>query len=175
MPAEVFGFATVLFLHNLFTALWMGGMLVTYFSTLPAARKALPNSPDVQKLLQAFQQRHARVVYYSMAGLILTGLLLARRNPSFSRLFAFDTAYAATLSVKHLVVIIMIGISLYRSLMAGKQTSIKGQTPGVTPQPAAQMQAKRQKRSLLLLKVNAWLAVLVLFLSGLIAALGSAP
>ncbi len=194
MSGQTFGLALIRFLHNLFTALWMGGMMVTWFSLRPTAKAVLGDEMAFRKLMRAFQQRQGRIVYYSMAGLVITGLLMARRSPDFSRLFSFDNAYAVTLSLKHLVVLAMIAISLYRSLVLGRGQPDPGAKPGAggKPGPAGagqpgaggkpgagqmpdrQKMARMQALSLRLLQINAWLAVLVLFLSGLLTALGTA-
>ncbi len=173
MSGQTFGFASIRFLHTLFTALWMGGMLVVWFSLRPVANEVLGRGEEFQRLMRAFQQRHGRIVYYSMAGLVITGMLMAQRNPNFVRLFSFGTPYSTVLTLKHLVVIVMIGMSLYRSLVLGKPPAGKQGPAGANPQKMAQMRAARQRLSERLLQINAWLVVLVLFLSGLLTALGT--
>lgn len=145
------------FFHDLFTVIWMGGLIVTVISYLPAIKESLGPGPQVKKVMQAYQKRQSVWVYISMAGLIVTGLMLSKQNPDFVHLFNFSSPYASALSIKHILVIIMIGISLERSLILG---SAKGPT---TPQ--------KERLNLILLMVNAGLAVAVLFTSGFIAAL----
>lgn len=144
------------FFHDLFTVVWMGGLIVTVISYLPAVKDALGSGPQVKKVMQAFQKRQAVWVYISMAGLIVTGLVLSKQSPGFVHLFGFSTPYAAALSVKHILVILMIGIALVRSLVLSRG---QGQT---TP--------RKEKLNFLLLVTNAVMAVAVLFTSGLIAA-----
>lgn len=144
------------FFHDLFTVVWMGGLIVTVISYLPAVKDALGSGPQVKKVMQAFQKRQAVWVYISMAGLIVTGLVLSKQSPGFVHLFGFSTPYAAALSVKHILVILMIGIALVRSLVLNRG---QGQT---TP--------RKEKLNFLLLVTNAVMAVAVLFTSGLIAA-----
>ncbi|MHB8934266.1 MAG: hypothetical protein ACYC6H_12450 [Bellilinea sp.] len=145
------------FFHDLFTVIWMGGLIVTVISYLPAIKESIGPGPQVKKVMQAYQKRQSVWVYISMAGLIVTGLMLSKQNPDFVHLFNFSSPYASALSIKHILVIIMIGISLERSLILG---SAKGPT---TPQ--------KERLNLILLMVNAGLAVVVLFTSGFIAAL----
>lgn len=145
------------FFHDLFTVIWMGGLIVTVISFLPAVKNALGSGPQVKKVMQAFQKRQSTWVYISMAGLIVTGLILSKRDPGFAHLFGFNNPYAAALSVKHIIVILMIGIALVRSLILNRG---EGQT---TPQ--------KEKLNFILLVTNAALAVAVLFTSGLISAL----
>lgn len=157
MAGTTFGVVLTSFFHDLFTVIWMGGLIVTVISFLPAAKDALGAGPQVKKVMLAFQKRQSTWVYISMAGLIVTGLMLSKRSPGFVHLFGFSTPYAAALSVKHILVILMIGIALVRSLVLGRGG---GQT---TPQ--------KEKLNFSLLVTNAALAVAVLFTSGLIAAM----
>ncbi|MEW6285650.1 MAG: hypothetical protein AB1509_05445 [Chloroflexota bacterium] len=157
MTAKVIVFALVSFFHDLFTAIWMGGLLVTVLAYLPAVKNALGGGPQVKKVMMEFQKRQSIWVYVSMASLILTGLLMTNPSPQFEALFAFGNAYSAALSMKHILVIAMIGISLYRSLVLGRAQS------GIT--------SKKERLNMKLLFINAALAVLVLLTSGFTAAL----
>jgi uncharacterized membrane protein len=157
MTSQTIVFALVSFFHDLFTAVWMGGLIVTAMVFLPAAKEALGAGPLVKKVMTAFQKRQSVWVYVSMAGLILTGLLMTNRSPEFEALFAFGNPYSAALSIKHFLVIVMIGISLYRALVLGRAQA------GMTPE--------KERLNMKLLFINAALAVLVLLTSGFTAAL----
>ncbi|MHC1739888.1 MAG: CopD family protein [Anaerolineaceae bacterium] len=157
MAVKTLVFAFVSFFHDLFTVIWMGGLVVTVISYLPALKEALGPGPQVKKVMIAFQKRQSVWVYVSMVGLILTGLLMSNRTPEFEHLFGFDNAYSVALSIKHILVILMIGITLYRSL--------------VLSQPKAVMTPKKEHLSFQLLIVNVVIAIAVLFTSGLVAAL----
>jgi putative copper export protein len=153
MTPQTIVFALVSFFHDLFTAIWMGGLLVTVLAYLPAVKNALGAGPQVKKVMMEFQKRQSVWVYVSMAGLILTGLLMTNRIPQFESLFGFGNPYSVALSIKHILVIAMIGVSLYRVL--GRST--------MTPE--------KERLNMKLLFINAALAVLVLLTSGFTAAL----
>ncbi len=153
MTPQTIVFALVSFFHHLFTAIWMGGLLVTVLAYLPAVKNALGAGPQVKKVMMEFQKRQSVWVYVSMAGLILTGLLMTNRSPQFESLFGFGNPYSVALSIKHILVIAMIGVSLYRVL--GRST--------MTPE--------KERLNMKLLFINAVLAVLVLLTSGFTAAL----
>ena len=157
MTVQTLVFAFVTFLHDLFTVIWMGGLIVTVISYLPSLKKALGPGPQVKKVMSAFQNRQSIWVYISMGGLILTGLLLSNRNPEFDSLFGFGNAYSVALSIKHILVILMTGITLYRSLILSR--------------PQAVMTPEKEQLSFKLLIINVFLAVAVLFSSGLVSAL----
>jgi len=135
----------------------MGGLIVTALAFMPALKTAIGGTPQAKKVLAAFQKRQSSWVYISIAGLILTGLAMAKRNPSFESLFGFGNPYMIILSIKHVLVVLMIGISIYRSRLIGRE---KG--------PVA---TQKEALSAKLVITNASLAVLVLLASGFLAAL----
>jgi len=157
MGIRIIVFSLITFFHDLFSAIWMGGLIVTVCAYLPAVKEALGAGPQVKKVMAAFQKRQSLWVYISMAGLIVTGLLMSNRSPQFEGLFTFRNQYSALLSIKHILVIGMIAISLYRTLVLGKKPS------GMTPD--------KERLSMQLLLINAVLAVSVLLTSGFVAAL----
>ncbi|HHS98173.1 MAG TPA: hypothetical protein ENK08_09840 [Chloroflexi bacterium] len=160
MPRQIV-FAVVTFLHDLFTAVWVGGLIGLGVAVLPAARKVLGTGPQTKQLMDAIQKRLSALVYASMAGLVLTGLLLANRSPAFQGLFHFSNAYSAVLAVKHILVLAMIGVALYRSLVLGRRKGPLGPSQ------------ERVKAGLLFL--NVLLGIVVLLLSGISAALSAGP
>ena len=64
----------------------------------------------------AVQARLSRFAWVSIVGLAVTGMLMARRSPAFGGIFSFANPYAAVLSIKHILVLLMIVLALYRSL-----------------------------------------------------------
>lgn len=149
-------FGLVTFLHDLFTAIWIGGLFTLALSVFPAVRNNFGKSPQTQKLSKSIQKRHSVWVYISLVGLIITGLLLSKQSPDFLGLFQFGDYYSMLLSSKHILVILMIAASLYRSLALGKKDQL-------TP--------RQQKTSFLLLISNLTVGLLVLLISGLLSAI----
>jgi len=160
MPQQLV-FAVVVFLHDLFTAVWIGGLITLGVTVMPATREVLGKGPQMKKLVDTIQTRLSVLVYISMAGLVLTGLLQANRNPAFQGLFSVGNAYSTFLTLKHVLVVFMIGVGLYRSLVLGRRSG--------PPSPA------QEKLSAGLLLANILLGVGVLLLTGLSVAFGSLP
>jgi len=156
MSTETIVFALVTFLHDLFTVVWIGGLITLGLTVMPSAKKALGKGPQTKKLMEVIQKRHNVWIYVSMAGLVLTGLLQANRAPVFQGLISFGNAYSAVLAVKHILVLVMIAITLYRSLALGKVST-----------PA------QEKLKIRLLMLNIILGISILLLSGFTAALSS--
>jgi uncharacterized membrane protein len=158
MPKQIV-FVIVTFLHDLFTVVWIGGMINLALVVLPSARKALGMGPETRKLIDVIQKRLSGFVYVSIVGLLLTGLLLSRRSPAFQGLFHFGNAYSAVLAVKHALTAVMIGVALYRSLVLGRRNGPSG--------------SAQERRKVGLLLLNVVLGVVVLLLSGFSAVLSS--
>ncbi len=156
MPTKTIVFALVTFLHDLFTAVWIGGLITLGLTVMPSAKKVLGKGPETKKLMDAIQKRHSVLIYVSLAGLVLTGLLQANRTSAFLGLLSFGNTYSAVLAVKHILVLAMIAIALYRSL-ALRQTSTPAQ--------------EKLKATLLIL--NIVFGVSILLLSGFVTALSS--
>jgi putative copper resistance protein D len=158
MPKQIV-FAIVVFLHDLFTTVWIGGLITLSVTVLPSARRVLGKGPQMKKLLDAIQKRLSVLVYVSIVGLIVTGVLQANRNPAFEGLFRFGSAYSTALSLKHLTVVVMIGITLLRSLVLGRR-----QEP---------LKPSQERLNMGLLLLNMVLGIVVLLLTGLSVAYGS--
>ena len=94
--------------------------MVLTAAVMPSARQVLGEGPQLRQLLGIVQKRLSTMVYVSMVGLIITGMLEARHSAQFHGLFAFSSAYAALLSVKHVLVIVMVAVALYRSLVLAR-------------------------------------------------------
>jgi len=161
MDPKLIVFAIITFLHDLFTAVWVGGLITLGLTVLPSAKKVLGKGPEMKKLMDAIQKRLSVLVYVSIVGLLLTGLLQANRAQDFQGLFSFANTYSIFLSLKHVLVLAMIAITLYRSLVLGRRTG---------PSTPAQ-----EKLSVKLLLLNMVLGVAVLLHSGFGAALAAVP
>lgn len=160
MPQQVV-FAIVTFLHDLFTAVWIGGLITLAVTVFPAAKGVFGKGPELRNLMEAIQKRLSTLVYISIAGLILTGILLSNRTPAFNGLFRFGNRYSTWLAIKHLLVLAMIAVTLVRSLVFGRRR--RPATPS------------EERMSMVLLFVNAALGVIVLLLSGFVAAFSVTP
>ncbi len=157
MPKQLV-FTIVLFVHNLCTVLWVGGMMALGFTVIPSAKQVLGMGPQTKKLMDSIQKHLSRIVYVCIVLLIATGLLMAKRSPAFQGLFHFGNPYATALSVKHILTILMVAIALVRSIVLGPKEG-----------PAAQQQEKLKNA---LLFVNIALGLVVLFLSAYCTAVG---
>jgi uncharacterized membrane protein len=134
-------------------------LLTLALTVRPATLGVLGKGPESKKLLLAIQSRLSRFAWISMAGLAITGMLMARRSPAFNGILSFANPYATVLSIKHILVLVMIVLSLYRSLALVR-----------TKGPA---NPRREDLKKVLLLANLLLGVAVLLLSGFSSALAA--
>lgn len=160
LPRQL-GFALVIFLHDFFTVVWVGGLFALALVVLPTALRTWGRGPETRGLMDAIQRRLSPLVYGSIVGLAVTGALLARRSPVYGGLFSFADPYSAVLSLKHLVVLLMVAIALLRSVALRSYAGVQSRRATV----------ERLKGALLYL--NLALGLLVLLLSGFSAALAA--
>ena len=144
------------FLHNLFTVVWVGGLVMIALTLLPSAKGVFGNGSQTRDLMNAVNKRHKIWVYISIIGLFVTGVIQARAEPTFNGLLRFDSLYSSLTSIKHLFTFLMVGIALYRSLIIGKKLE--------------NAEPELMKQSMQLIIVNAVLGVGILLISGLMAA-----
>jgi len=156
MPKQIV-FGIVRGLHDLFTVMWIGGLLTTALSFMPVFKKFREKINGLVDLLDAYQKKLANFLLISIAGLWITGLLLSKQSPAYSGFMNFSSTPNALLSIKHIFIIIMIIIALYRRFVLGRKLK--------------SFSENQQKTYGILLMVNALLGVVVLFLSGIGASL----
>ena len=123
---------------------------------MPVVKKVLKNGPQIKEVMDAVQNRNKALVNISMVGLVLTGMLKANQSTAYLGFFDFGNTYSAVMAYKHILILIMIAIVLYRSLALAKT--------------ATPMQ-ERLKKSLMML--NIVLGIIILLLSGFAVALSS--
>ncbi|MGI6740370.1 MAG: hypothetical protein ACOX7C_02620 [Brevefilum sp.] len=144
-------------LHDVFTALWVGGLLTTALSLMPALKKLGIKSDPARQILKSYQNRLRVFTVISVVVLWITGLLLAKQSGTGFNLLSFATPYHALISVKHLIVTLMVMIGIYRGFILGRKVD--------------DFTAQQQKMYAILIFINAFLGIVVLFLSGFSAAI----
>jgi uncharacterized membrane protein len=100
----IIGPILISFLHNVFTALWIGGMMTLAFTVLPAIMKVLGKSKETQKLNSLIKKKLSLLTYISLVGLIITGLLMsnkAAQSGLSTGFLSFGNEYSILMSIKH--------------------------------------------------------------------------
>ena len=145
-------------LHNIFTSIWIGGMLVMVLSFLPTIRKEIKDGELQGSLIDKIMIRHSKWVYLGIVILAGSGMLMARLSGQTSGLFNFNNPYASILSIKHILVIVITVIALVRSLAFRNAASGKDKS--------------KKKLSMALLFINTLLGTVILVLSSITAVIG---
>jgi len=156
--ADLLILALVKFLHDLFTATWIGGLFTLAIVVLPSIKKTMGMNPESKKLIMTIKKRLNGIVWISIIGLLVTGILLSNSSPLFSGLFSIADEYAILLTIKHIVIASMVIIVIVRGHVLTRMTN----TP---PQ-------KIEKISKVLMMLNLVFGIVVLLLSGFTAAVG---
>ena len=156
MPKQII-FGIIRALHDLFTAIWIGGLLTTGLTFMPVFKKSRNKIKGLVALLDGYQKKLANYVLISIVGLWITGLFLAKQSPVYSGFMNFSSAPNAILSIKHILIFVMIIIALYRRFVLGRELE--------------NFSEKQRKTYGILLMVNVLSGVVVLFLSGIGASL----
>lgn len=148
-------FGIIKSLHDLFTALWIGGLLTTALTFMPAFMNKGNKTQKDKTIVVRYQNRLRITVLISIIGLWITGMLLGRQNPAYGGFMSFATTYETLISIKHLLIFAMIIVAIIRGFILGPKFE----------------QFKPQQKNVYadLLFLNALLGVAVLFVSGISA------
>ncbi len=148
-------FSLIVTFHNLFTAIWIGGMITLAVAYIPTILKTSESPSQIQAFIGAVQKRLRPLAITSIVGLIITGILLSRSNPLNLGFLNFTNAYSSLLSIKHVLMVVMVIIAVVRTWLI-MRTMINNDLAN-------------HKFNFSLLVVNISLGISVLFLSGLLA------
>lgn len=110
-------------LHQLFAAAWVGGLLSLALATLPGIAAALAAEGERQRVLQEIWRRLRVLALVSLVGLLVTGLLLAQRSALWHGLGSVVNTYSAVLTAKQVLTVAALAImgvfSARRARLAG--------------------------------------------------------
>ena len=126
MPAKIVVFALITFLHDLATVVWIGGLFALTLLVVLSLRKTIGKSPQAAEIVRSIQTRFRGFVVASIVTLGITGILMSKRSGFVAGAFSFANLYAGVLSVKHILVILMIALTIIMNLIRKKS----GGSPG---------------------------------------------
>jgi len=140
-------------LHNIFTSIWIGGMLVMVLTFIPAIRKEISDKELQGKVINKILSLQSKWVFIGIIVLAVSGILMTRLSGKAMGLFDFGNRYATILSIKHILVIIISVIALIRSTVFRFAASSEDKT--------------KKKVSMALLLINTILGTVILVLSSI--------
>lgn len=151
-------------LHMLATVAWIGSLASLALLVLPAAQRAL-DSHAYALFLESLQRRLDPLGWFSLALLAATGMFQMSANSHYHGFLAIDSPWAAAILIKHGVYLLMIMVSAY--LTWGMLPQLRRAVLRLSHGKDAPDLEKFQRRSNWLLRLNLFLAVIVLGLTAL--------
>ncbi|MBM4276226.1 MAG: hypothetical protein FJ134_17515 [Deltaproteobacteria bacterium] len=161
------------FLHLAATVIWVGGIWMILLVILPGAKTALESAPMAGKLMKEITRRFTPMVNISIPVLIITGLIIGHLGKNITNPLDLYNHWTPVMLVKHLLVALMVVIHFYRGWLLtpkiGRLSSRLNESPEASS--LSIQVAGLQKFSLNLVKTNLALGLMVIFLSGIRAAM----
>lgn len=114
MTVPVTALALAYWLHMLATVFWIGGLSTLSLLVLPAASSSL-EAMAFAAFLEKIQKRLDPVGWLCLAILAATGLVQMSANPNYQGFLAIHSRWTAAILVKHLLFVVMTGVSAYMS------------------------------------------------------------
>lgn len=154
-------------LHMLATVLWIGGISTLAILVLPAASKTL-DAEAYAALLENIQKRLDPLGWVCLAVLAATGLVQMSANPNYQGFIAIHNRWAAAILVKHLLFLVMTGLSVYLSwglLPKLRRLALKRQR--LPAEALSDQSASLGRQEVFLLRLNLILGVLILALTAI--------
>lgn len=140
-------------LHNIFTSIWIGGMLFMILTLLPVIRRVIADKNIQGELITQVLICQSRWIYLGIFVLLISGLLLSRQSGQTKGFLDFENRYAAILSLKHILVIVIAIVAVIRSTLFREAATSKSQA--------------KKKISMALLLINTLLGIAILVLSSM--------
>lgn len=160
-------------LHMLATVVWIGGLAATSLFVLPAARRRL-SEPLFAEFLGELQQRLDPWSWFSLVLLAGTGMFQMSASPNYSGLLAIQNRWAAAILIKHLLFILMAGLSAYLTwgLLPGlRRIALRRAASGEASSEVSEEAQRLLHQEKRILQLNLALGVIILGLTA-IARLG---
>ena len=125
MDFEQVRFGLIIFFHDFFTVVWVGGLAMMVLTLIPTVRQTIGKTPQAQEFMNTIVRRHRIWVYVSIVGLFVSGMLMAKVNPNYTGFMHFDTLYAQINSIKHILVFMMVFMPFSAQLYLQKSKSFR--------------------------------------------------
>jgi uncharacterized membrane protein len=164
IPTPYWALTAAYWLHMLATVTWIGGLVALNTLFIPAARGDLA-AEDYSRLLGRIQRRLDPLGWMSLAVLVGTGLFQMSANPNYQGLLQVSNRWALAILVKHLVFLLMTGVSAYLTwgLLPALRRLALVRARGHPADGAAALEARERR----LIMINLVLGIIILGLTAL--------
>ncbi len=102
------------FFHLIATIIWIGGLVILTIMVLPEARRVLGENPAFYTLLARLRKRFFPLSNFSLALLIVTGLIQMSGDPHYNGVLQFTNEWSKVILLKHVAIagMIICGLAL---------------------------------------------------------------
>ncbi|MHA1973548.1 MAG: hypothetical protein ACTSW1_11175 [Candidatus Hodarchaeales archaeon] len=150
-------FTLIKFLHDVASAIWIGGLVAMVFVILPSTRKTFGAGKERKEFMNLVMRKLSLLIYISIPILFITGLFIGKASGMYLGILSSGNEYSSLTTIKHLLYATMMGIAIFRSQIMGKWLKLAPK--------------KQEKLSALLLFINLGIGFVVLFLSAYLSSL----
>jgi uncharacterized membrane protein len=154
-------------LHLLATIAWLGGTLILVAVAWPGISGARADGPLRGELMGAFERRFRPIANLSLVVLLVTGMIQMSGDPHYEGFLRFANSWSLLLLAKHVVFLLMIGISLI--LQWGVKPALE--RAALLARESDQAEAALHRRLRRLTTINLIFGAFVLLLTAFITAL----
>ncbi len=169
MPTSNVIISVSFFLHLISTVVWIGGLVTLALVVQPALNRSALAVQDRARLLEAVMKRFQPIANFSLAVLILTGMVQTFTNPLYKGFLNFGNTWAQAILFKHIAVLGMIALAAF--LTFSVQPALKRNALLIANGVAdEQNSARLQQQQLRLTRLNLILSVLVLMFTAIASA-----
>ena len=92
------------FFHLIATIIWLGGLVVLLLFVWPTARRVLSDDAAFYALLQRLRQRFVPLTHFSLAVLIVTGLLQMTADSHYEGVLQISNEWSRVILLKHIAI-----------------------------------------------------------------------
>lgn len=92
------------FFHLIATVVWIGGLVTLVILVWPETRRLLETNPALYGLLARIRQRFFPLTNFSLAVLIVTGLLQMTADTNYDGMMTFDNEWSRVMLLKHIAI-----------------------------------------------------------------------
>jgi uncharacterized membrane protein len=126
MPSQTI-LAISYFFHLIATVVWVGGLVILGILVWPEARRALAENQVLERLLMRLRKRFIPLTHFSLALLVVTGLVQMTGDPNYDGVLQFANEWSMVILLKHIAIggMLVCGLLLqYAIIPALERTSL---------------------------------------------------
>ncbi|MHA1227373.1 MAG: hypothetical protein ACTSPV_11575 [Candidatus Hodarchaeales archaeon] len=153
-------FTLIKFLHDVASAMWIGGLIAMVFVILPSTKKTFGVGKERKAFMDIVMKKMSLLVYISIPILFVTGLFIGKASGLYIGILSLGNEYSTLTTIKHVLYALMIVIAIFRSQIMGKWPKLGAK--------------KQEKLSASLLFINLGIGLVVLFLSAYLSSISLA-